>query len=75
MHRLKCFIESEGGHWEREVTFPCFPYPGLFVGWHEVEEVFVCQGDLDGKGDIEVKFKKAPKDTANILKSQGWIWE
>ena len=74
--RLKCCKNDpeSGGLWTREVTFPFPPFPGLFVGWHVVEEVHVCQGGLDGEGSIEVIMDDAKPKTARVLEMQGWVF-
>lgn len=74
--RLRCWKNAEsGGYWLREITFPFPPFPGMSVGCHTVKEVFVCQGDLDGEGTIEVQLNDAPKSHEAILEDQGWKHE
>lgn len=73
MHRLRCTIlVGDYVFLARDVTFPCFPYPGLHVGAHQVARVLVCQGDLDGEGDIEVEFKRWPDGDEGLLRGLGW---
>lgn len=78
--RLKCWMKDHNanvsGYWSREITFPCFPYPGLVVGCHTVKKVYVCQGGLDGgpKAEISV-WMKATTANHKILEAQGWKWE
>jgi hypothetical protein len=69
-------VNSPGGFWCREITFPCFPYPGLIVGHGKVKSVHVCQGGFDGgpKAGIEVRMKKT-ETPAEVLEAQGWKWE
>jgi hypothetical protein len=43
---LDCWVEDKDdadGRWRRKVTFPVFPYPGLYVGSYVVKRIFVCQ--------------------------------
>lgn len=75
--RLKCFKEDPhngGGCWTREVTFPFPPFPGMMVGWHTVLEVLVCQGNLDGEGETQVRLDDAEINSEEMLKSQGWVF-
>lgn len=79
--RLKCWMHDaesigETHFWNREITFPAFPYPGLCVGGHKVKRVYVCQGGLDGgeKAGVEVELK-ATETPAEVLEAQGWKWE
>lgn len=73
IYRLRCFKnDPSGGCWVRHVTFPFPPYPGLCVGSHVVKEVFVCQGELDGTGDVEVRLDDAKEGEEGILEMHGW---
>ena len=75
--RLACFLDDGDGLWTRDIDFPCFPYPGLLVGSMRVRTVSVCQGDLDGDGDIEVELERCHSEPMSnmdydILREQGW---
>jgi hypothetical protein len=71
--RLKCFKEdSAGGVWDRHIVFPFPPFPGMCVGSHVVKAVFVCQGDLDGLGDVSVQMEDVEQNEEAILKHHGW---
>jgi hypothetical protein len=71
---LTCFKQSydRQGLWRRKIVFPCFPFPGLEVGSHKVVTVSVCQGDLDGEGEIQVHLDDAVKNEEAILEGHGW---
>lgn len=74
---LDCWLNCSDdiGFWRRKVTFPFAPFPGLKVGGHTVRAVYVCQGDLDGKGSAEVEFEPEPKAMDGILAGQGWTFD
>lgn len=76
-YRFKCWMEAKDrdGFWSRLVTFPCFPFPELAVGYHTVVRVLVCQGNLDGSGSVEVEFDARYFEDDHLLRSQGWEWE
>lgn len=70
-----CSLElSDGTVLKRKIVFPdgCFPYPGMGVGSHTVKKVNVCQGDLDGSGQVIVEFKRKDASDRVTFDRQGW---
>lgn len=73
--RLKCQVccPESGDVWERWITFPFPPFPGMYVGGTgAVKEVLVCQRDLDGDGEIVVRLDDATEYDEQVLESTGW---
>lgn len=72
--RFKCVKNGveEGTFWTRYVTFPFPPFSGMVVGADTVEQVMVCQFDLDGEGDVEVHLNPAEPNCDWILEANGW---
>lgn len=77
--RLPCYLEWRSGLWQREITFPFPPFPGMIVGGGlVVDQVIVCQGSLDGDGEVKVRLKDQYHETETnkwIMEGQGWLFE
>lgn len=71
---IQCFVQNRDREefFTRGIVFPFTPYPGLFVGAHRISRVSVCQGNLDGGGEVHVELEPVDDDHASMLRRQGW---
>jgi hypothetical protein len=70
--KIRCWIDRKDGFWSRDVEFPFTPFIGMVVGAEMVVvQVLVCQGDLDGKGEVEVRLE-SDAEFDEFLPLHGW---
>jgi hypothetical protein len=74
MRYLTWMKDANGeGFWERMIEYPFPPHKGLIVGGvGKIKKVCVCQGGLDGTGEVTVQLRT--DDGSVNLEKYGWKW-